>query len=48
MADCRNKLRLNLFDRRYKVYHATRTFLAQIGREAGFDDSHCLSFMLHV
>jgi hypothetical protein len=27
-----NKLRLDLFDRRYKVYDATREFLALLGR----------------
>jgi hypothetical protein len=31
-----NKLRLDLFDRRYKVYDATRKFLVTIGREAEF------------
>jgi hypothetical protein len=31
-----NKLRLDLFDRRYKVYEATRKFLAVIIREGAF------------
>jgi 4-amino-4-deoxy-L-arabinose transferase-like glycosyltransferase len=39
-----NKLRLDLFDRRYKVYDATRKFLAQIFRHATFDDSQLFEF----
>ena len=35
----RNKLRLDLFDRRYKVFEATRRFLAVILRDARFEDS---------
>ena len=34
-----NKLRLDLFDRRYKVYDATRNFVAIIIKEATFTDS---------
>jgi hypothetical protein len=39
-----NKLRLDLFDRRYKVYDATRTFLAAILREAKFTNSQLFEF----
>ena len=39
-----NKLRLDLFDRRYKVYDATRKFLAVIIREATFTDSQLFEF----
>jgi hypothetical protein len=39
-----NKLRLDLFDRRYKVYDATRKFLAVIIREATFADSQLFEF----
>jgi hypothetical protein len=39
-----NKLRLDLFDRRYKVYDATRKFLAVIFREANFKDSELFEF----
>ena len=39
-----DKLRLDLFDRRYKVYDATRKFLAVILREASFTDSQLLEF----
>jgi len=39
-----NKLRLDLFDRRYKVYDATRKFLAVIMREATFADSQLFEF----
>ena len=39
-----NKLRLDLFDRRYKVYDATRKFLAVIFREASFTDSQLFEF----
>lgn len=39
-----NKLRLDLFDRRYKVYDATKKFLAQIFRHATFDDSQLFEF----
>jgi len=39
-----NKLRLDLFDRRYKVYDATRTFLAAILREAKFTNSKLFEF----
>jgi hypothetical protein len=38
------KLRLDLFDRRYKVYDATRKFLAVIMREATFSDSQLFEF----
>ncbi len=39
-----NKLRLDLFDRRYKVYNATRKFLAMIVRDATFTDSQLFEF----
>ena len=39
-----DKLRLDLFDRRYKVYDATRKFLAVILREATFTDSQLFEF----
>lgn len=39
-----NKLRLDLFDRRYKVYDSTRKFLAVITSEAKFDNSHLFEF----
>src|SRR5437868_3401142 len=39
-----NRLRLDLFDRRYKVYDATRKFLATILREANFTDSQLFEF----
>jgi hypothetical protein len=39
-----NKLRLDLFDRRYKVYNAARDFLAQIARNTSFDDSRLFEF----
>src|ERR1051325_9796179 len=38
------KLRLDLFDRRYKVYDATRKFLGGIMSEATFSDSQLLAF----
>jgi hypothetical protein len=38
------KLRLDLFDRRYKVYDATRQFLGCIIREATFSDSELFIF----
>src|SRR5207248_6642929 len=40
----RNKLRLDLFDRRYKVYDATRKFLGTILREATFADAQLFEF----
>ncbi len=40
----RNKLRMDLFDRRYKVYDATRLFLSVILRDATFKDSDLFSF----
>ena len=40
----RTKLRLDLFDRRYKVYDATRKFLAGILRDATFTDSQLFEF----
>lgn len=40
----RSKLRLDLFDRRYKVYDATRKFLAGILRDATFTDSQLFEF----
>jgi hypothetical protein len=39
-----NKLRLDLFDRRYKVYDATRNFVAVIIKEATFTDSQLVDF----
>ena len=39
-----NKLRLDLFDRRYKVFDATRKFLAVIMRDATFQDSQLFEF----
>jgi hypothetical protein len=39
-----NKLRLDLFDRRYKVYDSTRKFLAVILREATFTLSQLAEF----
>jgi hypothetical protein len=39
-----NKLRLDLFDRRYKVYDATRKFLAMILREGKFSQSELFEF----
>jgi len=38
------KLRLELFDRRYKIYDATKKFLAVIIREATFTDSQLFEF----
>ena len=40
----RNRLRLDLFDRRYKIYDATRKFLATIIREARFEDQQLFEF----
>src|SRR6266550_4059000 len=40
----RNKLRLDLFDRRYKVYEATRKFLTRMLGEARFDQSDWFEF----
>lgn len=40
----RNKLRLDLFDRRYKIYDATRQFLLVIRRDATFKDSDLFTF----
>jgi hypothetical protein len=40
----RHRLRLDLFDRRYKVYDATRKFLSIILREARFEDSQLFEF----
>jgi hypothetical protein len=39
-----NKLRLDLFDRRYKVYDATRNFLSVILREANFTNPQLFEF----
>ena len=39
-----NKLRLALFDRRYKVYDATRKFLSVILREANFTNPQLFEF----
>ena len=38
------KLRLDLFDRRYKVYDATRKFLSVIFRDATFTDPQLFEF----
>jgi hypothetical protein len=38
------KLRLDLFDRRYKVYEATRQFLGCIMQAATFSDSQLFTF----
>ncbi|MGB7769822.1 MAG: hypothetical protein WBN22_13340 [Verrucomicrobiia bacterium] len=38
------KLRLDLFDRRYKVYEATRKLLAGIMSDATFSDSQLFTF----
>ena len=43
-ALARGKLRLDLFDRRYKVYDATRTFLVEILTHAKFEDKHLWEF----
>ena len=40
----RHRLRLDLFDRRYKIYDATRKFLSIILREARFEDSQLFEF----
>ena len=40
----RHKLRLDLFDRRYKVYEATRKFLSIILRDARFDQDQLFEF----
>ena len=40
----RHKLRLDLFDRRYKVYDATRKFISIILREARFEDTELFEF----
>jgi len=40
----RNKLRLDLFDRRCKVYEATMKFLAEIARKTTFEDSQLVEF----
>ncbi len=39
-----NKLRLDLFDRRYKVYDAARNFVASIMREASVTESQLADF----
>jgi hypothetical protein len=39
-----DKLRLELFDKRYKVYDATRRFLSVILHKATFEDSHLFEF----
>src|SRR5437879_8017211 len=39
-----HKLRLDLFDRRYKVYEATRKFLSIILREARFEETQLFEF----
>jgi hypothetical protein len=44
----RNKLRLDLFDRRYKVFEATRKFLALILQNTTFDNSQFAEFDLAI
>jgi hypothetical protein len=39
-----DKLRLDLFDRRYKVFDSTRIFLSVILKNARFDDSQFFEF----
>ena len=39
-----NKLRLDLFDRRYKVYDAAKKFILQVLRDWNFDDSALVEF----
>lgn len=39
-----NKLRLDLFDRRYKVYDALRTFLSCVVGKANFTDAQLFEF----
>lgn len=39
-----DKLRLDLFDRRYRVYEATRKFLGLMSREAEFTDAEYSDF----
>ena len=39
-----DKLRLDLFDRRYRVYEATRKFLSLMSREAEFTDAEYSDF----
>ena len=40
----RDKLRLDLFDRRYKVFEATRKFLTMTVKKARFDDAQLFEF----
>ncbi len=40
----RHRFRLDLFDRRYKIFDATRSFLSVILREATFKDSNLFEF----
>jgi len=42
----RTKLRLDLFDRRYKVYDATRRFVGTIVGDATFPDAQLWAFVL--
>ncbi len=39
-----NKFRLDLFDRRYKVYDTARTFLSAITSEPNFNNQELLTF----
>ena len=39
-----DKLRLDLFDRRYKIYDATMRFVANIGSKATFEDADLVEF----
>ncbi len=40
----RNRLKLDLFDRRYKIYDATRRFLSVIIQRASFEDKDLFEF----
>jgi hypothetical protein len=42
----RNKLRLDLFDRRYKTYDATKKFLMAIRADGTFSDSQLFEFVI--
>lgn len=42
----RKKLRLDLFDKRYEVYHATNRFLSQIMSNLKISDEELSSFLI--
>jgi hypothetical protein len=44
----RGKLRLDLFDRRYKVFDGTRKFLAEIARSSHFENTHLFEFYADI